>query len=501
MNPEHGLPPRFLGLTAVQATILVITVATVFRFFYCTWLPILPDESYYMQWSRHLDASYYSKGPAIAYTIWAGTAIFGTHNLGVRFFAVLLSAGTAWQLFLLARRWFDEVTGLIAVLVTGVVPLYAIGAVVMTIDPLSAFFWVWAAYLFTRAVQDNQLLDWLLAGFAVGSGFLAKYLNALELLSFLAFLLAVAKYRPLLRQRGFWLMLLVAVLCTTPVIYWNWQHDWVSSNALAHRAQIGVPGPFIISAGTFLEFLLMQAVVISPWLFLALLLSVGICFARKFRRRDGEVNEGEAFLLILSVPVFFMYAVLSWHMRCEPNWPAISYLSLIIILASHWRKMLITRPGTQPFMVVVCVFAWLQTLIMHDTLPLPLPQKADPLGRVVGWQEIGRHLDDVRAQQNADVLIADAYKEASVFSFHMKDQPFIYSMRHVPPANQYDMWPYFTTVPHDRAIWITGESTTYALQPDYNTITFLEHVVVSFRGKPFREYNVYLCENPKPPKP
>src|SRR5271163_2242819 len=108
MNVASDSPPRLLGLSPAAAAILVIALTTAFRFFYCTWLPILPDEAYYFQWSRHLDASYYSKGPAIAYTIALGTALFGENNFGIRFFAVLLSAGTAWQLFLLACLWYDE---------------------------------------------------------------------------------------------------------------------------------------------------------------------------------------------------------------------------------------------------------------------------------------------------------------------------------------------------------------------------------------------------------
>src|SRR5271163_4065492 len=235
MNPASDPPPRFLGLSPAAAAILVIALATALRFFYCAWLPILPDEAYYFQWSRHLDASYISKGPAVAYTIAAGTALWGSNTFGVRFFAVMLSAGTAWQMFLLARRWYDETTALIAVLITNVVPLYALGAVVMTIDPLSAFFWIWAANLFSRAIQENRLLDWLLTGFAVGSGFLAKYLNALELITFLAFLLLTPARRHLLGKPHFWLMLVVAVLCTTPVLWWNWQHGWVSLFQLGNR--------------------------------------------------------------------------------------------------------------------------------------------------------------------------------------------------------------------------------------------------------------------------
>ncbi len=246
MNPVTDSSPRFLGLSPARAAILVIALTTVVRFFYCTWLPILPDEAYYYQWSlpQHLDASYFSKGPAVAYTIAAGTAIWGDNNLGVRFFAVMLSAGTAWQIFLLARRWYDETTALIAVLITGVVPLYALGAVVMTIDPLSAFFWIWAANLFSQATREKRLVHWLLAGFAVGCGFLAKYLNALELVAFLAFLLLVPSRRKWLLKPHFWLMLAVAVLCATPVLWWNWQHGWVSATQLNIAGNSTAPSRF-----------------------------------------------------------------------------------------------------------------------------------------------------------------------------------------------------------------------------------------------------------------
>jgi 4-amino-4-deoxy-L-arabinose transferase-like glycosyltransferase len=492
MNPASAPSPRFLGLSPAAAAILVIAVTTAFRFFYCTWLPILPDEAYYFQWSRHLDASYFSKGPAVAYTIAAGTVFWGANNLGVRFFAVVLSAGTAWQMFLLARRWYDETTALIAVLITGVVPIYALGAVVMTIDPLSAFFWIWAANLFSRAIGEERLSDWLLTGFAVGCGFLAKYLNALELVAFLAFLLLVPSRRRLLLKPYFWLMLAVAVLCAVPVFWWNWRHGWVSATQLENRGHLN--GPFEIHYSTFLNFLGLQALVISPLLFLALLGTAAMVFMRQLQKQIAPDNEGELLLLLLFFPVFLMYAVLAWHLRCEPNWPAVSYLTLIILMADRWRLLLDARARCG-FIIAAFVLAWLQTLLLHDPEFLHLPQKMDPMGRVVGWSEIAAHLNELRQERHADILIADAYKEASVFSFHLPDKQFIYTLRRSPPSNQYDFWPpYPKEAPH-RALWITGEPTTLAVRHDFNTITFVERVVVSFHGKPFREYTVYLCEN------
>jgi 4-amino-4-deoxy-L-arabinose transferase-like glycosyltransferase len=490
MNVASGSSPRFLNMSPAVAAIVVIALATVFRFFYCTWLPILPDESYYFQWAHHLDASYFSKGPAVAYTIAAGTALWGANNFGIRFFAVMLSAGTAWQIFLLARRWYDETVALVAVLIAGVVPLYALGAVVMTIDPLSAFFWIWAANLFSRAFQEGRLTDWLLTGFAVGCGFLAKYLNALELVAFLVFLLVVPGRRRWLAKPHFWLMLVVAVLCTAPVLWWNWKHGWVSWQQLSHRGKLNEP--FALHGSTFLNFLIMQGVVISPLLFLALLATAFAAAVRSWGKKVTRENEGELLLLILFLPVFLMYAVLAWHFRGEPNWPAVSYLSLIVLMAARWRRTL-ARRGPHIFIIAAFLLAWLQTILLHNPEILPLPAKKDPMERVVGWPEIASHLYDLRAQQHADIVIADGYKEASIFSFYLPNG--VYPLRHNPPSNQYDFWPsYPTSAPH-RALWITSGSDTTSLRQDFNTITFLERVVVSFHGEPLREYTIYLCEN------
>ena len=490
------VPPRFFGLTAGQAAAALIVVATLARLFSCAWLPILPDEAYYFQWSRHLDASYFSKGPAVAYTIAAGTALFGDTPFGVRFFAVMLAAGTAWQIFLLARRWYDETAALVAVLLAGVVPLYAVGAVIMTIDPLSAFFWVWAANLFSRAVREDRLSDWLLAGFAVGSGFLAKYLNALELLAFLVFLLLVASRRRLLVQRGFWSMVGVFLVCIVPVLWWNGRHHWASAAQLGSRGHL--QETFHFSLSTFASFFGAQAVVVSPLLFFTLLAMAVFSAITLWEKRTSPENEGELLLLLLFSCVFLFYAFLALHLRCEPNWPAVSYLSLLVILAGHWREILALRPKRLFLATAFCV-ACVETVLLHGTWLLPLPARLDPLGRTVGWSSVAQRIDELRRQQHADILLTDGYKEASVFSFELSGKPPVYPLPHWPPANQFDFWPSFPTDPPHRALWITGDGQPAELAGRFASVVPLESVTVWFRGVPFRVYRVYLCENPPQP--
>ena len=492
-TPRMKEESHVFGRTPGQAAAAVILVITLFRLYYATWLPMLPDETYYFQWSRHLDASYFSKGPAVAYTIWLGTKLFGATNLGVRFFAVMLSAGTAWQLFLLARRWYSDMAGLVAVLIAGVIPLYAVGAVVMTIDPLSAFFWVWAANFFSSAMKGNRMSDWILAGFAVGSGFLAKYLNALELVAFACFVLAVPARRQLLRQAGFWSMLAVTLVCISPVLWWNQRHAWISAGQLGDRGHVHESG---FHAATLLDFLSMQSIVVSPLIFVIL---IGIAVMAIVRwTKDRMANEGDLLLLFLFLSVFLFYLVVALHIRCEANWPAVSYLSLIALLAGRWVNGSFTTAG-RGLIAAGFVLGWVLTVALHDTAVLHLPPHVDPMTRTAGWSGLAADFDQLRQQQQADVLVADAYKEASVISFALPTRPFIYVLPHSPPANQFDFWPSFPTAAPHRILWLTTQGSSRKMEGKFRSITPVESIQVWYRGQLLRNYHVYLCLNPGRP--
>ena len=71
---------------------------------------------------------------------------------------VLLSAGTGSRLvYRLARRLYDDRTALWCRLVALIMPLFAVGAILMTIDSLSVFFWAWAMNLFWSALDTGKI--------------------------------------------------------------------------------------------------------------------------------------------------------------------------------------------------------------------------------------------------------------------------------------------------------------------------------------------------------
>ncbi len=75
-----GLPPERGRWCWRALAALLILAATGLHVAYlakdCP-LDLAPDEAHYWDWSRHLDWSYYSKGPLVAYLIRAGCELAG----------------------------------------------------------------------------------------------------------------------------------------------------------------------------------------------------------------------------------------------------------------------------------------------------------------------------------------------------------------------------------------------------------------------------------------
>src|SRR5207248_4444394 len=92
-----------------DAALLAILAAAVWRLLWLVcWcrLDLAPDEAHYWDWSRHLDWSYYSKGPLVALLIRASCALAGTNPLAVRLPAILCGTLLLVSLYVLTCQVF-----------------------------------------------------------------------------------------------------------------------------------------------------------------------------------------------------------------------------------------------------------------------------------------------------------------------------------------------------------------------------------------------------------
>src|SRR5437763_12015567 len=129
-------------MTTTRAVWLFVAALTAIRLSLLAATNLSFDEAHYWMWSERLAPAYFSKGPGIAFAIRASTAVFGANEFGVRFFSPVLAAGTSLLLFYFASRLFGATVGLWVVIALIATQVFNIGAVLMTIDALSIFFWL-----------------------------------------------------------------------------------------------------------------------------------------------------------------------------------------------------------------------------------------------------------------------------------------------------------------------------------------------------------------------
>ncbi len=427
-------------------------VLTLLRLAYIGQMELAPDEAYYFMWSERPDISYYSKGPGVATVIRAGTALFGVNEFGIRFFSPIFSLATSILVFLLARRIYDAHVGFWAVLLLNATPIFNVGSLVMTIDPISIFFWTAAILTFWLALEKtpNFSLWWPTTGLMIGLGFLAKYTNAMELLSIALVLGLSNRCRVHFLRPGFYLMLLFFAICTLPPIVWNARHEWIT---LAHlSARGGLDSAFSLHPSEFLEFLGAHFGVYSPLIFGGMLAAL-VAACRRFR-----IQSKPRFLLCFGLPLVILYFTLALKEAGEANWTAPAFVSIGILTVAFWMKQAETRTWMRPFAVVGIALGMAMSLIIINidairAVGISLPYSADPSARLRGWKSTAETIEGIRKDLEANLgkpvfLIADSYQTAAALSFYMPDAPVegpdhpkVYIPESQNIENQFSFWP------------------------------------------------------------
>jgi 4-amino-4-deoxy-L-arabinose transferase-like glycosyltransferase len=473
------------------SAILFLFCLTVFRLCFCTHLELVPDEAYYWEWSKHLDACYRDKGPAVAWTIAAGTWIAGDTEFGVRWLGVLLAAGTAWQAFVLARRLFDESVALAVLLISAIIPLCAVGAIIMTIDSLSVFFWAWSANLAWSAFQTNRKATWALLGFAIGCGFLAKFTNVLQLASVFLYLLVTPSKRRLIFSTGTILMTAVFAICTTSILYWNIINHWPNQRALTSRASLDVG--FHLHPGQLLQFVGEQAVVISPLLYIGLV--AGVAGMWIWRVKEDRIR----FLLCDCLPIYACFTFFSLNVAGKANWTAPALICGVILMVVFWRDCLARSRAWWIPVGLALFLAFAETAALHDTSWLHLNPHKDPLQRARGWQDLADHTARWKEKYSTDLIIGNHYSQASILSFYLPGHPTTYTPTTSTIDNQYDLWPGYQVGPNTAALYVTDSSEPNAVngnvQTEFKHITLLEKFYTQHNGNPVHQFQIYLCSN------
>lgn len=446
------------------------------------------DEAQYWDWSRQLELSYYSKGPLVAYIIRASCAVFGETMWAVRLPALVLAIGIGVVTYLLTLKLFrSDRIALGAVLLSGLVPMFIAGSVLMTIDPPFFFCWALATYLLALGMFDGRRWVWPAIGVVVGIGFLAKYAMFLWLVMMAIALWTDAGSRRRLKTSGPWIAVVVAMLFTAPVMIWNAKHGWVSYRHVATQTGTNTAGRF--SLLNPLGFVGGQIGVIGPPL--AVLIGAAVVYAifaaPKNARTLGQLadkvpdsTEKEAtpelesrlnesrtplwiklrgwlqrwasdepraremkFLLAIGLPFLLLTFFDSLLAKVQLNWPAPAYFTLLTLTAGFVATRLRDWKSWKPWRF------WVYAAIMLGTTISPLLHNTDMIYPLIRWQHhwrgekgdpSARLIDPtVRAKGNAEsgelisrelltlgphaFVVCDDYQSTALMAFYVAGQP------------------------------------------------------------------------------
>ncbi len=469
--------------------ILILLVISIFRIMYIKYSPIdlSGDEAHYWEWSRHLDMSYYSKGPLISYIIFLGTKVFGNTELGVRFFAVFFSFFSSLLMYeatyLISK---NDKKSFLSGLSIQIIPFFSYLGTIMTIDSPLLYFWILGMYLVLKMVYENSIsnvLNWIFLGVIVGMGMLAKYTMVFFFPSLLLFLVL---YRGVeeLKKPGIYITALTSLIIFSPVIIWNYIHGWVTFKHTAYHARL--EKGLSISFPDFFEFLVSQIGLLTPFIFM--LMVYALIKMKNIERK---------FCLSFFLPVFLFFTIKSLHGKVEANWPMVAYPSGIIALSlMEFRK--------EKFVTFSYVCAIMITVIGYFSPYLYFLKDKNPAKRILGWESLGKKIDYIKSTMknyNNIVIFTDDYQLSSLLSFYTSSKPFIFCVNYSGRRmNQYDIWAYkpdYDISNHigKDAIFITKSNNYFydflmKLQCNHyekmNEIVYNKHVKV-------REVYIYKC--------
>src|SRR5258708_25997143 len=216
------------GARARAQAIGIIVYAFALRLVYLGSVELLPEETYYWNYSRHLDIGYLDHPPMVAWLIKLGTAAFGQSQFGVRAGALCCGVITSVFTYRLTRNLFDEASARAAVVLAQALPFFFLSGLLMPSDaPLTAA-WAASLYYLERALVAGRSSAWWRVGFWLGIGALSKYSIGLLVPVTLGFTLWDRKSRRWWRRWEPYVAALLAFAIFSPVILWNAQHEWAS---------------------------------------------------------------------------------------------------------------------------------------------------------------------------------------------------------------------------------------------------------------------------------
>jgi hypothetical protein len=312
---------------------LVVAINLIIKAIPAGLLELNNDEVYYWTYALFPDWSHFDHPPMVGLLIQLFTLnLTFQSELFMRAGALILSSANIVILFYLVKRLCSRLAAYFAV-VMYISSFYfniVCGLFILPDAPLIFFTLLALNYLLPAIAVRNPArkdhFNIVIFGLFAGLAFLSKYHSLF--LWFGVGLYILFHNRMWLKKPALYISILVTIILSIPLIYWNFKNDFISFTY--HGNRIGLfhnPANFI----SFIRFNLGQFFYQNP----VLSVIYAITLYKIFRKKRHEITEINFLLLYLGIPLILVFIFLSLFRNTLPHWTGPAFICLIILSSEY----------------------------------------------------------------------------------------------------------------------------------------------------------------------
>jgi 4-amino-4-deoxy-L-arabinose transferase-like glycosyltransferase len=401
----------------VRNTSLIVLALVMLRLVAAAVTPLTFDEAYYWTWSKHLAGGYYDHPPMVALVIRLGTLVAGDTELGVRLVSILAALPMSYALFRAAAILFGNTrVAASAAILLNITLMAAVGTLIVTPDSPLLVASSFVLFCLAKVLETGRGVWWLAVGAAVGAALLSKYTALFFGPAILIWLVSVPKLRHWLISPWLYLGGLIALALFSPVILWNWDHQWVSFIKQLGRARIEDFRPAFIG-----ELVPTQVAFATPPVFILGAMGLHALAWRKTGALPARVLVEAMFWTIVA---YFVWH--SLHARVEANWfaPVYPAFAIAAAVAAHLAKW----EGRAARVAEFCmrwaapsaVVMFVALVVQADTGLLSGYRRDATVRSIgVGWRELAGGIERERVRVGATCVLAQDYGTTGWLAFYL----------------------------------------------------------------------------------
>ena len=489
-----GLLKTIKSFIKNNKTISWILGFQLFRLILLPFMGLMPQDAYYYLYGQNLSLSYFDHPGMIGYLLRIFTDLFGQSIFVVKFADFLITSLTILSFYKLASYFLSKQKLQRAILLLTSTIFISILSFNSTPDVPLLLFWTLSLICLYKAIFEEKKWFWVLGGIAMGLAFNSKYTALLLQIGLIGFLIFSNKYRKLFFSPWFWTSILLSILITYPVWYWNFQNEFASFVFQSSERTSSI-SEFKISPKNFFGAIGHQMFLLIPILFLV----IGVITYKYLKRALLKLKIPQAktlFLLAFFIPTFVGFFSLTPIYWVKLNWMMPSYITGIIIAGMFINKRLLK---TQLIISIAFhVLAGLQILFYI------VPIKSDDTW--VGWNELAIETKKLQKKYpNTFVFSNDNYKTSACLNFYMNEKVYAQNIIGLPALHFDYLKDNLASLNTKNALFIDSDKRFKndakkgnqhpLLKKYFDKVIELEPIIITINDRKVRKFWVFYCSN------